>query len=186
MSRRATVDDWRREVYRSTTLSDRTKVLLLFLADHMRADRKVSIPREKVAKALGRSERRITERITEAQDNGWLWTVVRGQKGITAVYQGLFPDAVSGTDARPLNRRRVSPFSGTPTSPLNDAETRPLNRPKQAFSGTHGGPTITRADLSVTTHGRDVGSYETDGCRWGHSLCPPDCADHPHNREASA
>ncbi|HXH79115.1 helix-turn-helix domain-containing protein [Nocardioides sp.] len=154
MTRRRTPDDWRREVYRSTTLSDRTKVLLLFLADHMREDRKVSVPRDRIAKALGRSERRITERITEAHDAGWLSTVVRGQKGLTAVYQGLFPDVVSGTDARPLNRR-VSQFSGTPTSPLNDAETRPLNGPKQAFSGTHGGPTNRRADLSVRGADRD-------------------------------
>ena len=148
MSGRRTPTDWRREVYRSTTLSDRTKVLLLFLSDHMREDRKVSVPRAKIASSLGRSERRITERITEAQDHGWLSTVVRGQKGLTAVYQGLFPDALSGTDVRPLNRK-VSQFSGTPTSPLNDAETRPLNGPKQAFSGTPGGPTSSRADLTA-------------------------------------
>jgi hypothetical protein len=159
--RRRTLADWRREVYRSTTLSDRTKVLLLFLADNMREDRKVSVPREKVAAALGRSERRITERITEAHDAGWLWTVVRGQKGITAVYQGLFPDVLSGTDARPLNGK-PSKFSGTPTSPLNDAETRPLNDPNQAFSGTHGGPTITRADPTEAGSDRNVGIDE----RW--------------------
>ncbi|RYC14564.1 hypothetical protein [Nocardioides zhouii] len=157
---RHTLSDWRRAVYRSTTLTDRTKVLLLFLADHMGQDRRVSIPRHKIAAGLGRSERRITERITEAHDSGWLWTQVRGQKGITAVYQGLFPESVSGTDARPLNRRKPGKFSGTPTSPLNDAETRPLNGPNRAFSGTHGGPTITTADLPGATDHRDVGIDE--------------------------
>ena len=162
MSRR-TVEQWRRAVYRSATLSDRCKVLLLFLADNMRQDRTVSIPRERVAKALGRSERRITERITEAHEAGWLFTRVRGQKGVTAVYLGLFPETVSGTDARPLNGHRTADrgkFSGTPSSPLNDAETRPLKGPNQAFSGTHGGPTITRADPSGATADRNASSNE--------------------------
>jgi hypothetical protein len=158
MSRRS-VDEWRRAVYRSTTLSDRCKVLLLFLADNMRQDRTVSVPRQRLASALGRSERRITERITEAHDAGWLFTRVRGQKGVTAVYLGLFPDAVSGTDARPLNRE-TDEFSGTPSSPLNDAETRPLNGADDAFSGTHGGPTITTAGPSLQGADRNVGRDE--------------------------
>lgn len=196
MSRRRTVDDWRRAVYRSTTLSDRVKVLLLYLADHMRDNRQVSVPRAQVAKGLGRSERRVTERITEAHEAGWLSTVTRGQKGITAVYQGLFPDAFSGTDARPLNVSH-SEFSGTPTSPLKGAETRPLNGPIQAFSGTPGGPTNRRADLSASGHGRNVGSDEqTEGrrpashvpvCTWHpFTPCPADCAGHDDNQGVTA
>lgn len=145
MRSRRSVDDWRRAVFRSEQLSDRAKVLLLYLADHMTADRHVSIPRDRLGRALGRSERRITERVTEAHDAGWLSTVVRGQKGVTAVYQGLFGDEVRETDARPLNRRvskASSRFSGTPTSPLNDAETRPLNTSNMPFSGRTSVPPI--------------------------------------------
>ena len=158
MSRRS-VEDWRRDVFRSTVLSDRAKVLLLFLAEHMNADRRVSLPRAQVAKALGKSERRITERITEAHDAGWLSTVVRGQKGITAVYQGLFPDVLSGTDARPLNRRQ-SKFSGTPTSPLKGAETRPLNRPNDAFRGRTSVPPIEERTSQRVVTDRNGGSED--------------------------
>lgn len=192
--KRRTIDEWRREVFRSTVLSDRTKVLLLFLAENMREDRKVSLPRDQIARALGKSERRITERITEAHDAGWLSTVVRGQKGVTAVYQGLFPDVVSGTDARPLNRK-PSKFSGTPTSPLNDAETRPLNEPNHAFRGRTSVPPIEERTSSRVVTGRDVGSEEkaegtlvrfpATGCVWHEHFCPDDCAKQPESRKAS-
>ena len=192
--KRRTIDDWRREVFRSTVLSDRTKVLLLYLAEHMREDRKVSVPREQIAKALGKSERRITERVTEAHDCGWLDTVVRGQKGITAVYQGLFPNDFSGTDVRPLNRNE-NKFSGTRTSPLKDAETRPLNDPNHAFRGRTSVPPIEERTSPRVATDRNVGSEEkaeatlvrfpATGCVWHEHFCPDDCAKQPESREAS-
>ncbi len=157
-------------------------MLLLFLADRMTQDRRVSVPRSTLATALRVSERRITERIKEAHEHGFLSTVRRGQKGITAVYQGLFPDA-QGADSRPLK----AGFSESESSPLNGTQISPLNSPKQAFSGTPVGPTNTRADLSERGSDRDVSNEENEACRWhGFAACPEDCADHPSTRRESA
>jgi len=138
VSRRRTVEDWRRVVLRSQSISNPVRVLLLYLADRMFADRKVSVPRTTIAQDLGVSERRVTARVSAARNAGFLDTVVRGQKHVTAVYQGLFP-----VDLR-----------GTSTSPLRGAHGGP---PEKALRGTHGGPTITTADPSVGgTEGDDA------------------------------
>jgi hypothetical protein len=187
--RRRTVDDWRRAVFASRRINDATRVLLLHLADHMRSDRKVSVPRSRIAAALGRSERRITERITSAHGAGFLSTVTAGFRGQTATYQGTFPTAESGTHARPLS----TPESRTCTSPLLSAESRPLSTHE---SGTHGGPTITTADPYPHGTDRDVGSYDEHqerpaaygitACHWhGWETCPPDCANHEPQEETA-
>lgn len=190
MSRqRRTAEDWRRAVFASGVLSDRTKVLLLLMADHMGTHRKVSVPRSTLAAKLGKTERRITERITEAHRAGFLSTISAGYVGHTAVYEGTFPDAESGRDVRPLSRAE----SGTSTSPLSSAETRPLSTPER---GRDVRPPYVGADLSVRTHGRDGGSNDKTEdpprrdrltlCRWQHATCPDECADHPSTREESA
>lgn len=102
MSRRRTVEDWRRTVFRSAAISDAVKVYLLKLADHMKADRTVSVPRSQLARELNRHEQRIAERTRAAIDAGLLDTVSPGYKGHTAVYQGLFPDV-------PMAAKRTDP-----------------------------------------------------------------------------
>ncbi len=177
MSRR-TVDDWRREVFRSTAIKDNTRVLLLWLADRMRADRTVSVPRAEMTVALNRSERRIAERIAAAHEAGFLSTVAKGRVKRTAVYQGLFPDAESMTDGRTLSTEKRVTISST----LKVAAGRTLS---ERESVTDVGHAITRADLSAVGHDRDVSNEE--GCRFhGWTACPEDCADHPSTREESA
>ena len=177
MARRRTVDDWRRAVYRSHAIGDPVRVLLLFLAEHMKSDRTLSVKRDVIATALGKSERRVSERVSAAHEAGFLSTISPGYRGHVPVYQGLFPD-----------EERV-----TPTSTLSSAETRTLSMRKRV---TPGGPTITTADLSASTPGRDVGSNDGHAptadasrvtvCTWHeHTPCPDDCANHPANREAS-
>jgi hypothetical protein len=97
----------------------------VYLADHMRTDRTVCIPRQRVADALGCSERRINDWNTAARDAGLLDVVVRGQKHVTAIYVGLFPE----------------PLSGTKSSPLRTTENQP---PESGLSGTPGGPTTSK------------------------------------------
>ncbi len=167
-------------MFASPLIKDNTRVLLLLLADHMKADRTVSVPQEKLADHIGRSKRRVTERVTAAHKAGFLSTIAGGYVGHTAVYQGLFPNSQSGTDARPLSAQE----SRTILSPLLGAETRPLPKPE---SRTDVGPTSTRADLPTDGADRDVSSNEEDACRWhGFAPCPDDCADHPSTRRRSA
>lgn len=191
VKRRRTVDDWRQAVFKSTRIKDNARVLLLYLADHMKADRTVSIPRKTIASDLGKSERRITERIAAAHEAGFLSTVAAGYRGRTAVYQGLFPTPQSGTHARPLSTRD----SGTILSPLSSAETRPLFTQE---SGTDGGPTTTTADLTPVGHRRNGSTYETHAdtpassdltpCGF-HGIdglpCPEDCRNHPDARRTA-
>lgn len=103
----------------SAPVTAKVKVYLLYLADHMRADRTVSIPRRHVAVALGASERRVDDWNTAARQVGLLDVVVRGQKGVTAVYVALFPE----------------PFSATKPSALNSPETVALKPPSARTPG---------------------------------------------------
>ena len=88
-TRRSLRDRWRTEVIRSPHINDGTRVLLLVLADQMREDGYVTVPREKLAQQLDRHERKISARLAEAVEARLLDRVVRGQKGRTAVYRAL-------------------------------------------------------------------------------------------------
>jgi hypothetical protein len=166
---RRTVEDWRRAAYRSHLISDPVRVLLLWLADHARQDMTVSVPRDRIAKALNKSERRIAERFRDARDAGFLFQMSAGYRGHTSVFRCTFPDV-----------ERV-----TPTSTLSSAETRTLS-PQESV--TPGGHAITTADLSLRGTDRNVARDEREACRWHgqSSPCPSDCADHPTNRQESA
>ena len=91
-------------------LTDPVRVYLLYLAEHMHADRKVSVPRKTIAKALGRSERRVTERVSAAHEAGFLHTVSAGYRGHVPVYQGIFPAAERETPTSPFLVPKPSPF----------------------------------------------------------------------------
>lgn len=177
MSNRRTPEDWRRAVFASPRIGDPVRVLLLYLADHMRQDRKVSIPRKRIATELGKSPRRIDERFARAREAGFLDVVSSGYRGHTAVYQGMFPSA-----------ERV-----TETSTLSSAETRTLSSGERV---TPGGRTITTADLTATAHGRDVGSEErprANRVRSGLTACqfhpwqpcPSDCRNYDDQRHTA-
>jgi hypothetical protein len=185
---RRSLGEWRRMVYRSPLLSDPQRVVLLLLADHMRADRKVSVPCCDLAAVLGKSERRIGHRIGEAIERGFLVRVKRGQKGVTAEYQGTFPNAVSVTPGVPAE----TAFSRTATSPLRKAPGVPA---ETTVRRTHGGPTTTTAEPRSDPHHRDVGNDEKTEDQPAPSddqVCEchgfPDCAslNRPRTREESA
>lgn len=98
-SRARPVEDWRREVYRSRRVPDSVRVLLLLLAERMRPDLTVSVPRAELAEALSLSPRRVSERLATAVQARLLERLVRGQKHVTAVYRGTWPDGLSVTDS---------------------------------------------------------------------------------------
>lgn len=173
---RLTVELWRRRVYGARTITDKVKVYLLFLADHMGLDRKVKIPRDQVAEALGVSVRRIDERNTAAIRAGLLTKVSRGQKGAFAVYQATVP----------------TPFSATKSSALmRDGS----QRPETQFSATPGGRTYVTegdTDLAVDRDRRDVsidGKHLDRPAAYGLTVCEchgfTDCVT-LHNREETA
>lgn len=113
--------------------------LLLYLADFMGTDRKVSRGRHLIARDLGVSEASVKRRVTEAHELGFLSTVQRGQKGITAVYQGTFP-ALAGRSV------------GQHVDPQRNRETDPL-KPRSAGQhvdpprDTHNSPRVPGCDV---------------------------------------
>jgi hypothetical protein len=189
--RKHTVDDWRRAVFASPDVSDPTRVLLLLLADHMGPDLKVSVARPKLAKQLARSERRVADRFREAvgempgQDPNkrLLDRVVRGQKHVQAVYQGLMPNALSVTDGGHAEKWA---HHDAPQHPENAGNRHGENASSGSQQDTRGSR-LTRAE--PTREGTDPSRSSNERpCRWhGHEQpCPADCADHPDNRRESA
>lgn len=140
MSSRRSVEDWRREVYRARVVvtsagvkvrvTSTVRLGLIYLSDHMKGDRTVSRPRHLMAADLGVSERSVDNIISAAHVAELLDTVVKGHKGVTAVYQGVFPTTFSANPGvRAKNRvqreetprpesapnlRAESPFSANP------------------------------------------------------------------------
>jgi len=83
-------EDWRRVVFR-IAIKPSIKVGMIYLADWMTTDRRVSRPRHLMARDLGVSERTVDKMISGGHDAGLLSTITKGHNGTTATYQGLFP-----------------------------------------------------------------------------------------------
>ena len=115
---------WTREVKRTPAVADACRVLLLVLGAHMDPTGLVSLKRCDLAAELGRSERRVAERLEQAVTVQFLTRMRRGQKGVTAVYRASLPVAQQDGPQHPerLSARRttaprdsaVKPFSRTP------------------------------------------------------------------------
>jgi len=82
---------WTAAAYRSPLITDSVRVVLLVLAEQMTEAGYVSVPRTEIADRIGRSPRRVTERLELARVTGFLDVVRRGQPGRTAEYRGLIP-----------------------------------------------------------------------------------------------
>lgn len=130
-------DLWRSEVIRSAAITDGTKLLLVVMADDMREDGYVSVPREALAKRLGRNDRKVSARLEAAVTARLLDRVARGNKGRTAVYRALLP----GVQRLPVSSS-LSPSKGAGSKHPLTVENR---HPLEGNSGTPGGPTSSKA-----------------------------------------
>jgi hypothetical protein len=137
-----TVPEWRATVYLCPTVSNGVKVLLLYLADRMDERRNVSVPRVTIARAHAVPEIEIKRRMTEAHKAGLLDTISRGQKGRTAVYQGLF----RGGSTPPPERRR----KGTGWLP-----------PEQGFRGGSTPPPSSKYVETFVSGSNSVGTHRS-------------------------
>jgi hypothetical protein len=205
--RRRTVEHWRRDVFASQDpkMTAAVKVLCLYLADHMsRDDHKVSLPRDKIARALGVHRARVAERLGKAVEARFLGHVSAGSPGRTAIYQATWPEAIGARNGyRSAGRIQGSEDAGMDTAPPDAISARravPIHRLTERESAGMDTALLdanTEADLSSGAHGPDVGNDEgtedqpvrsdLTGCRWhGWEACPPDCANHAHTREEIA
>ncbi len=139
-------DRWRREVLRTSAVTDSCKLLLVVIADEMNADGYISITRPELCRRLDRSDRRIAERIQQAVEARLLDRVQRGQKGRTAVYRAMLPDTFSTTDRSTLmGQRRAVQHDGS-----ERAEPGGPQHPEDGFSKTPGGRASSNHQLNGT------------------------------------
>lgn len=146
-------DRWRATLWRAP-VSDATRILLLLLADHMRTDGHVSVPRAELAATLGRTERRVNDRIKEARAAGLLDCIAAGRPGRTAEYVALLP---KGAQVRPLPKGAVSGRD-------HGADLRPTQTPDKGAQGcptsSKGGSPESAAFVAATDlvrrHGWDL------------------------------
>ena len=94
-------DRWHNEVWTTPDIPDGCRVLLLALVPYMDAKGYVSVPRDVLAERIGRPARRVAERTDQALAANYLARVKRGQKGVTAVYRAMLPEAYGATSPTP-------------------------------------------------------------------------------------
>ncbi len=107
---------WVHEVLRSGTLTPATKLVMVALAQKMRADGRVSYPQHQLALDLGHlpnaagdvPTRPVSRAMQSAYEAGYLVQLSRGYEGHTAEYQAELPDRVGPQPTRDHGRQRVS------------------------------------------------------------------------------
>lgn len=78
---------WLREVFRTAQITESVKLLLISMGvGEMDPTGRVSVPRVDLAVRIGRAPARVSERITEAIEKGFLVRLSAGKKSNTAVY----------------------------------------------------------------------------------------------------
>ena len=128
MKARRNAEDWRRMVFGSQGLAPHgCRLCLIYLADFMTTDRKVSRPRHLIARDLGVSERVVDKYVSQAHEAGMLATITAGHRGMTAVYQGTVPDR-----KREQGVRAIGGKSANATNALSRHESFALSMRKSA------------------------------------------------------
>jgi hypothetical protein len=99
------IGGWRRRVFAApaSELPDSVRVLLLWLADHVDEHGGICVPRSDMAEGIGRSHRRINDRLDDAVALGWLRRIDPGRPGATARYSADVPP-LDGAPVRPSRR----------------------------------------------------------------------------------
>jgi hypothetical protein len=109
------------EVFRTPLITDAVRVALLALAQDMDDDGIVSARRDALAERLGRSDRRIGDRLKFAIESGYLARVSRGQKNGAGKYRATIPSpGSSGHPAVPKNTDFLRTRGGPQDESLQD------------------------------------------------------------------
>ncbi len=152
---------WLREVLRSPQITESIKLLLIALAvGEMDAAGRVSVPREELATRIGRGKARISERLQEAVQRGFLVRASSGKKGNTAVYLA----ALDGSACADPIGDVEEPVKGPLTRTENDGGKGPTTRTRTKFgSGLTDALKDDQNNVSVRTDGR----FDPDSVRVG-------------------
>jgi len=139
---------WLNEVLRSSELTESVKVLLLSAAiEEMDPAGRFSVPRQDLAARIGRGTTRITERINEAVDRGFVVRLAPGRKGSTAVYAAALKGSACADLIAPEGSGHADLIKGSPSrtrtifgsdlqAPMEGDEVR-LSGPNDPGKGPH-------------------------------------------------
>ena len=111
-------DLWIAEVLRTPRISDAIRVLLLALAFDMDEAGVVELKQKDLAVTLARAERRIRDRISEAEESGFLRQITRGRSGRPSRYQATTPTPLTGPPGVRLEGRSRPVINRTHGGPL--------------------------------------------------------------------
>lgn len=144
---------WVDEVFRTPLITDAVRVALLALATDMDDAGMAVVRRDEIANRLGRSDRRIGDRLKAGIEAGYLERVSRGQRNGDSRYQATIPDHLSsGHPGVPKTADLLRTPGGPEDDSLQDSPQVQENPPHQdtressrgAFDpsifGTPGGP----------------------------------------------
>ena len=115
-------DQWVEEVFRTPLITDSTRVVLLALAFEMDESGLVSFRRKDLAARLGRSDRRVGDRIANAIDAGYLRRISRGQRNGLGRYQATLPGDSSGHPGVPKSNAVFRTPGGPEEKSLQDGD----------------------------------------------------------------
>jgi hypothetical protein len=150
-------------VYQHKGIDNATRVLLLYLADHMHASGTVSVPLATISTDLKVPRNRIGERIRQARDAKLLTIVVYPCPGRTAVYKATI--APSSTDGRPHRKRPgglVQPTDSDGGEPFPTSGTEPFRTSgTERFRTSYQGSGSPRPEPSHAQTVPDVGVATT-------------------------
>lgn len=160
-----TVARWRAAVFRDPQLSNASKLLLVYLADYIRADRSVSVPMPRICRDLGVGRSRVAERIGQARERGFLTVRSPGVRGRTAVYEALI---VSGPRTQSEGRQAADSARSPDTiASVNRTESAgPLSVTRPGFCPDGGAPVVSNSpavDRAVTDAAKNGEPVTTDG-----------------------
>ena len=145
-------DQWVEEVFRTPLITDSTRVALLALVPEMDESGLVSFRRQDLAARLGRSDRRVGDRIANAIDAGYLRRISRGQRNGLGRYQATLPGDSSGhpgvpksnavfrTPGGPEEKFLQDGFKPEENPTLGDTRGSRRNTVHPPLLGTPGGP----------------------------------------------
>lgn len=159
-------DAWRRSALRSVTLTDAAKVLVAVMADNVKIDGTVSVPRSSLADRCACSDRQISERLKQLVEVRFLDRVSAGKRGHTAVYRALRQTGSERED-RALSRgkRAVSPDAFTTAEPRAFSEPLSVSPPRKRAAGP---PTSTKRNPAPDPHAQqEPGQFTSELRREG-------------------
>lgn len=170
----STPEQWRKAILKADGIKAGPRLYLTYLAEHMNSKRIVRRPRHLIARDLGVSIRTVDYWNTAAIEGQFLSIVRRGQKGVTAEYEGLMPDVQRASCLRAETHRKLrSEHAETPVQRAKDCAP-VVPKATETFGAAVGGSDRHEGTYEKAEDHEVV--VDLTACEWHRPFaCPTDC-----------